>query len=72
MSEQKIVAYRLTRSGCSGGAILGPHPQDVGKEIANEIDANSGLPADECDTFTLTPFETMQAEIDALPEFEGW
>lgn len=71
MSE-KIVAYKLTRSGCDGWIVLGPNTHDIGVAVANELDGNGGMPADECDTITLTPFETIQEHLDGLPEFDGW
>ena len=70
--SQKIVAYKLGRSDCRNWVVLRANPAEIGQAIANEIDANSGLSAEELGDIVLTPYETTQEELDALPEWDGW
>jgi len=71
--QKRIVAYKLSRPDAGGGWMhAGINPLEIGVTISNEIAANEGLPADECDKIVLEAHETTQAEIDSLPEFGGW
>jgi len=67
-----MIAYKLKRGMCDGwiGGLV--TPKEAGEAVASEISGEEGLGHDERDTFTIEPYETTQAEIDALPEFSGW
>ena len=67
-----MVAYKLTRPDCGGWMHAGVTPAEVACCIENELKAHEGMTADECGTIVIEPYETIQDEIDALPEFQGW
>ncbi len=69
-----IIAYWLEREDCPGRMLAGTTPHEVAEALKQELvdDRDSTLPADELSTIRLVPYETTQAEIDALPEFQGW
>ena len=76
MSEQeKIVGYQLSRPDAGGNWVYaGNTPEQVAETLRVELraDIDSGLPADESGCLVVEPYLTTQAEIDELPEFEGW
>ena len=67
-----LVGYKLCREGCYGWCFAGVTPSEVAETLKNELDNHDGLAADECGEIGIVAYETTQAEIDALPEFEGW
>ncbi len=67
-----MIAYKITRSECSGWCHAGSTIEEVINTLKNELDMNEGLSVDELDQITLVPYETTQEEIDSLPEFQGW
>lgn len=67
-----IVAYRIKRDEHSGWVHAGVTPQEVADALRNDLYGDEGLPLDERESLTIEPYETTQAEIDALPEFGGW
>ena len=67
-----LVGYKVKRTGCPGWIFAGTTPKEVADTIKNEIDSHEGLAADECGLLAIEAYETTQAEIDALPDFEGW
>jgi hypothetical protein len=70
--SEPVVGYKLTRADCAGWLFAGITPEEVAKTVAYELDADQSLPPSFRGAIILTPLVTTQAEIDSLPEFEGW
>ena len=64
----KIVAYKLHRSAGIGWMFAGTTPEQVAMCLKHELE-NHGL-VDE--SITIECYETTPAEIEDLPEFQGW
>jgi len=70
--ESRMIGYMLKRSGGSGWMFAGVTAEEVANTLRCEMDCEEGVSLEDRDVITLEPFETTQAEIDAMPEFEGW
>lgn len=71
-SHKPLVGYKLSRPDCPGWMFCGVTPEEVAACLKNEIDSHEGLGPDEIGQMILEPYMTSQAEIDAMPEFQGW
>lgn len=70
---EKIIAYRVTRSGGSGWMFAGVTIQEVLDTLKTELEVDFGEGhINDRDCLTIVPYLTTQERIDALPEFEGW
>jgi len=72
VTDDKIVAYKLTRPECSGWLFAGVTPSEVVETLMNELEMHDGLSSEECGQIVIEAYETTRQEIDNLPEHEGW
>jgi hypothetical protein len=72
--ETAITAWWIERTDCGGKVFAGVTAEEVASALKHELqtDIDEGLTPDEMSVFKIVPYETSQAEIDALPDFEGW